>query len=166
MWNWLNKNSSRECDEFCGFLEGSANQGQSDAAKTALFAAVPAKLREHAASCETCRTFADELLQVRAMLSGSGNQAQPGPFFLARVMAAIADRETRIETAAQTWAAVPRLASRLTVLASLGLLIAASWVYGLPRTSRSSPGIVSSSQPAEGLVDGGAIQDDLLVSAR
>lgn len=166
MWNWLNKNSSLKCDEFCEFLEGSANPGRTDAAKDALFAAVPAILREHAASCEKCRAFAAELRQVRAMLTGGANQAQPGPFFLSRVMAAIAERESRIESAAQTWAAVPRLASRLTVLASLGLLIAASWVYELPKASKSPASFANSAQPVEGLVDAGAIQDDLLVSAR
>lgn len=165
MWNWLNKNSSRECDAFCEFLERAGNPARVAETKEALFAVVPANLREHAASCETCRTFANELLQVRAMFADAGKQAQPSPFFLSRVMATIADRETKLESAAQTWAAVPRLASRLTVLASLGLLIAASWVYEMPKTSRSLT-IASSSQPAEGLVDGGTIQDDLLVSAR
>jgi len=163
MWNWLNKNASRQCDRLCDLLERTANP-VGGAAVDALLASVPDDLRKHASSCETCRTFADELLQARAMFAGVGYQPHPGPYFLARVMASIADRELQLEAAAQTWAAVVRLASRFTVLASLGLLIAASWVYQMPRASKSTT--VSSAQSIEGLVDGGALQDDLLVSAR
>jgi len=165
MWNWLNRNVTRDCYEYCELLERTANPDHAAKTNAAVFSSIPAKLREHAASCESCRTFADDILQVRAIFAEAGNRTQPSPYFLARVMATIADREFQLQTAAQTWAAVPRLASRLTVLASLGLLIAASWVYEMPKTSKSST-IASSGQAAEGLVDAGSVQDDLLVSAR
>jgi len=166
MWKWLNRNVTRDCDEYCEFLERTANSDRATMNIAAVLSSAHAKLREHAVSCETCRTFADDMLQVRSMFAEeAGNKAQPSPYFLSRVMATIADREFQLQTVAQTWAAVPRLASRLTVLASLGLLIAASWVYEMPRTSKSST-IASSGQPSEGLVDAGSVQDDLLVSAR
>ena len=104
--------------------------------------------------------FAGELAQAREILGVMESKAEPGPFFLARVMASIASREAELENQAQTWAAVPRLASRLTVLASLGLLIAATWLYQMPAANIAG---WNSSQWA-GLVDTSATQDDLLVS--
>ena len=90
------------------------------------------------------------------------SNARLSPFFLTRVMASIAEREAQLERSTQTWAAVPRLAYRLSVLASLGLLIAASWVYEMPKYSSVS---FNSQQYAEGLADAGTVQDDLLVGS-
>ena len=105
--------------------------------------------------------FAGELAEAREILGVMESKAEPGPFFLARVMASIASREAELENQAQTWAAVPRLASRLTMLASLGLLIAATWLYQMPTVSNIA--CWNSSQWA-GLIDTSATQDDLLVS--
>ena len=161
MWQMTPK-ANVECERICDALEASTTpeaRGEIVAAGT-LLAHLPPSMREHVYSCEACRTFAEELVEAREILSARPTQAEPGPFFVARVMASIASREAKLETSAQTWAAVPRLASRLTVLASLGLLIAATWVYQLP----SSTGIASwSSQQWAGLVDTN-VQDDLLVS--
>jgi uncharacterized protein YfaQ (DUF2300 family) len=89
---------------------------------------------------------------------------QPGPYFLARVMAAISDREGELERISQTWAAVPRLAHRLAVLASLSLLVAASWLYQQQPRHASIASV--SAQNAEGLVDssGNTVQDDFLLN--
>src|SRR4030095_4621548 len=162
MWR-LNKKMSAECERVCDALESTAppeSRGEIVAAGT-LLAGLPESSREHVYSCEGCRTFAEELLEARELLGTHGNKTEPGPFFLARVMAAIASKEAELEQSAQTWAAVPRLASRLTVLASLGLLIAASWVYEMPRIASSAGW---NSQQWAGLVDTSAVQDDLLVS--
>jgi hypothetical protein len=162
MWR-LNKKMSAECERVCDALESTAppeSRGEIVAAGT-LLARLPESSREHVYSCEGCRAFAEELLEARELLGAQGNKTEPGPFFLARVMAAIASKEAELEQSAQTWAAVPRLASRLTVLASLGLLIAASWVYEMPRIASSAGW---NSQQWAGLVDTSAVQDDLLVS--
>jgi hypothetical protein len=161
MW-WKNK-TNRECERVCETLEAGAElraRGETAASVTAL-AQLPHAMRQHALSCEACRAFAEELAEAREILSVMRSKAEPGPFFLARVMASIASREAELEKQAQTWAAVPRLASRLTLLASLGLLIAATWLYQMPAAT-NFPGW-NSSQWA-GLVDSSATQDDLLVS--
>src|SRR5690242_6562187 len=75
----------------------------------------PESVRTHLASCGECQIFADELREVRGMLRQDFGGPQPGPFFLARVMALIADQEVELEKRSQIWAAVPRLAYRLTV---------------------------------------------------
>jgi hypothetical protein len=167
MWSWprLSKKSQSYCDQVCDSLERTVSPGDGDDvfALGTVLSQLPEGMRKHVYSCDTCRIFADELLEVRGMFAGrEAPAAQPGPFFLARVMATIADRESRLERASQIWAAVPRLASRLTVLASLGLLVAASWVYQMPKSTTTAG--ISSPQASEGLVDAGATQDDLLVS--
>jgi hypothetical protein len=79
-------------------------------------------------------------------------------------MAAISDREGELERISQTWAAVPRLAYRLSVLASLSLLVAAGWLYQQPR--HASITSASAGQNTEGLVDGSGntVQDDFLLN--
>lgn len=162
MWQLKNK-ANAECERICDALEATASletRGEIAASGT-LLARLPHTMREHIYSCEACRTFAEELAEAREVLGVLENKTEPGPFFLTRVMASIASKEADGERSSQTWAAVPRLASRLTVLASLGLLIAATWLYQMP-----SPSTVvgwNSSQWA-GLVDTSAVQDDLLVS--
>ena len=160
MWRQTRKTNT-ECELVCDALETSApgSHGEVVGAGT-LLAKIPQSMREHVYSCEACRMFAEEVVEARELLDARQSKAEPGPFFLARVMASIAAKEAEIESSAQTWAAVPRLASRLTVLASLGLLIAATWVYQM-----SSPSSVAgwNSQQWAGLVDTNAVQDDLLV---
>jgi hypothetical protein len=133
-------------------------------APDALLARLPEGARKHVNHCGDCRSAARELLEVRAMFQREDTGAQPGPYFLARVMAAIADRELELEKSSQTWAAVPRLAYRLSVLASLTLLVAGSWLYQQPHHATVAG--VTTAQSNEGLVDGGGtIQDDFLLSS-
>jgi hypothetical protein len=123
------------------------------------------EVRTHLKSCGECRIFADELREVRGMLRQDSGGPQPGPFFLARVMASIADREVELEKRSLIWAAVPRLAYRLTVLASLTLLVAGSWLYQ-PPSHKSTTASVNAEQSSEGLIEGSTsnIQDDFLLS--
>jgi hypothetical protein len=116
-------------------------------------------------ACEDCAIFAEELFEVRDLLRGGASGPQPGPFFMAQVMRSIAEREIQLqERETQMWAAVPRLAYRLSVVASLALLIAASWLYQKP-VQQASVTTIGSDQHSEGLVEGGApVQDDLLVT--
>jgi len=175
MW-FLANHLDKRCEAVRDRLELGVNRPETGriVAPGALLSSLPADLREHIGACGDCRIFAEELLQVRALLqSGGGPQqtttahlAQPGPFFIARVMASIAGREAEQEKKVQTWAAVPRLAHRLTVLASVTLLLAASWLYQRPVAQSSTVAGISAEQNSEGLVDGGsAIQDDFLLSA-
>ena len=129
-----------------------------------LLAQVSEEVRAHVNACDDCRRFAAELLEVRGMFQYADTGPQPGPYFLARVMAAISDREGELERISQTWAAVPRLAYRLSVLASLSLLVAAGWLYQQPR--HASVTSASAAQNTEGLVDGSGntVQDDFLLN--
>ena len=156
MWGLTNK-----IGKDCQLTQDALERSSSLAAEVL---ALPESMRSHLASCGECRIFADELREVRGMLRQDSGGPQPSPFFLARVMASIGDQEVELEKRSQIWAAVPRLAYRLTVLASLTLLVAGSWLYQPPSHKSTTAG-VSADQSSEGLVDAGTadIQDDFLV---
>jgi hypothetical protein len=175
MW-LLRRGYKRECADFHDAIERISsvkrseevialnNAARNTIALDTLLARLPEGARKHVNHCGDCRSAARELLEVRAMFQREDTGAQPGPYFLARVMAAIADRELELEKSSQTWAAVPRLAYRLSVLASLTLLIAGGWLYQQP--DHASVAGVTTAQSNEGLVDGGGtIQDDFLLSS-
>jgi len=156
----------KDCESVRDALERSVHGGESDrvVALGTLLTQLSDSARNHVSCCEDCRIFADELLEVRGMFRGDIAGPQPGPYFMARVMASIADREVQLENNSRTWAAVPRLAYRLSVLASLTILIAGSWLYQRPQRP-STVASVSTEQLSEGLVEGSGVgQDDLLVS--
>jgi hypothetical protein len=164
---WMHRRGYKsECAAVHDALESNSSVEQSETvvAQDTLLAQLPEDAREHIRHCGDCRDFAGELLEVRGIFRTEGTGAQPGPYFMARVMAAIADREAEQEKSAQTWAAVPRLAYRLSVLASLSLVLAASWLYQQPRHDTVAG--VSTAHGGEGLVDGSGstIQDDFLLN--
>jgi hypothetical protein len=163
MW-FLSKRANEECEAVRDALErATSREGREGiVALGTLLAQLPEQVSQHTLRCSACRTFADELFEVGGMFDGEEAGAQPGPYFLKRVMTAIAERELELERGSQTWAAVPRLAYRLSLLASVVLLIAATWVYQMPRVSTSDG--MTAQQSSEGLVEFGPLQDDLLVS--
>jgi hypothetical protein len=157
MWRLTNK-IAKECQSTQDSLERSSS-------RAAEARALSESVRTHLVACGECRIFAEELHEVRGMLRQDSSGPQPGPFFLARVMASIADQEVELEKRSQIWAAVPRLAYRLTVLASLTLLVAGSWLYQPPNHKSATAG-VNAEQSSEGLVDAGTAnnQDDFLLN--
>lgn len=178
MWK-LSKKIAKDCEDTRDELERSSGGADGDhgVALRMLLTRLPEAARKHVRQCEDCQIYADELVQVRAIFEsgkpfGSAEEMQPdfqqgshpSPYFMGRVMRSILDREAELENAAQTWAAVPRLAYRVSVLASLTLLIAGSWLYQHPRHSATIA--VNTQQNAEGLVEGGtnSVQDDLLLT--
>jgi hypothetical protein len=113
MWNPLKRNSS-ECERFRESLEE----------------AVPTTLRGHAAECRDCATAVYELAASRELLRALPRQAEVGPWFAPRVMAAIRARELELRRSADEWTVVPKLARRLTWVSALALLLAGTWLFG------------------------------------
>src|SRR5260370_14819167 len=66
---------------------------------------------------------------------GDVRAALPEPWFAPRVMAAITARESELRESLEAWAAVPRLAARLTWLSALALLLASTLLYQLPKST-------------------------------
>ena len=175
MWMLSNK-IARDCDAVREELERVTGRQAVDefTSLDTLLEQLPQNERLHASGCAECQIFAKDLLELRTIFAVeredardfSAKLAQPGPFFMARVMAAIKAREVEEDKSAQTWAAVPRLAHRLTVLASLSLLLAGSWLYQRPSQPNTVAGI-NAEQNSEGLVEGSStvVYDDFLLNA-
>jgi hypothetical protein len=77
-------------------------------------------------------------------------------------MAAIAARESELRQSLEAWAAVPRLAARLTWISGLALLVASTWLYQLPKFTPIS----GNESAVESLFDSSqssASQDDVVL---
>jgi hypothetical protein len=168
---WFNiKRTLSECEAVREELELSTESGQNFVSAGTLIAQLPASMSAHLNQCADCNIFANELCDISELFSDAAtsldSRQQPGPYFLTKVMAAISERERELEASSQTWAAVPRLAHRVSALASITLLIAGSWLYQQPRYYQPKQTIASADQISEGLVEGSAsnIQDEFLLS--
>jgi hypothetical protein len=126
--------------------------------------ALPPSLQEHLAGCVACRTVADELFATRALLRRLPSQvAGPGPWFAARVMAAIAGRESNLQRTLEAWTVVPKFAARLTWISALALLLAGTWFYQSPRPT-SKPGNESTIESLFDMTPNATSQDDAIIS--
>jgi hypothetical protein len=150
MWSLLRRNQN-ECSRLRDALETAGE--------------LAPQLLAHLSDCADCRAAAEELQKSRALLRGlPSNGAQASPWFVARVMTAIAARESELRRSAETWTVVPRLAARLTWISALVLLLAGTWLYEMPRSAQSRS---SSDTTAESLFDPSpspAAQDDVLAT--
>ena len=152
MFNLLGMKKNRdECSRLRDSLE--------DVAEGAPLSAVQ---REHLVVCADCQQAADAISVSRSVLHQASRAAEPGPWFAPRVMAAIAAREADLRQSLDAWAAVPRLAARLTWVSALALLLASTWLYQSPKHAQNP---TNQSQGAiESLFDGtqSAGPDDVL----
>jgi len=149
----FNTGKNREqCERFRDSLETSARA-----------TALPAPMQQHLADCIECRAVADELFASRALLQRMPLRvAEPGPWFAARVMAAIAARESTLQRSLEAWTVVPRFAARLTWISALALLLAGTWLYQGPKTAPKS-GNGSSVESLFDVAPASAAQDDVLI---
>ena len=142
MWNLLGSQKIQEpCSSIQDILERDADTSALSPAQQAHLAACP-ECQELAADISTCRSVLSDL---------PAPAAQPGPWFAPRVMAAIAARESEWRQSLEAWAAVPRLAARLTWVSALALLLASTWLYELPKSTTATKS--GSDTVAESLFD-------------
>src|SRR5260370_42321195 len=119
--------------------------------------------QEHLAACPQCQLVADDIVMSRALLREvPARAAKPVPWFAPRVMAAIAARESELRRSLEAWAAVPRLAARLTWISALALLLASTWLYQLPKSTPKPNGQASVDTLFD--IQPSAAQDDLLLA--
>jgi hypothetical protein len=131
MWNLLKRKD--ECNHLQDLLEDAAAKNPRVANIENLLEALPAATRTHYAACPDCRDATRELLAARELLRVIPPSAQePGPWFVSRVMAAIAAREKELSEVAKTWLAVPKFASRLALASAALLLVTSTWLYKRP----------------------------------
>ena len=126
-------------------------------------AVLSAEQKEHLAKCSECQAVAEDISASRAILADiPASPARPGPWFAPRVMAAIAARESELRQSLEAWAAVPRLAARITWISAVALLLAGGWLYESPRRAQNA----GNQTTAESLFDSPQSQgaDDVLPS--
>jgi hypothetical protein len=132
MWSRL-KNRENKCIRFLEQLEESASAETAGPNTEALLRSLPAQEQDHAIACKDCHTAVDDLLTARALLEELPSRAElPRPWFASGVMAAIAAYEAELNAALNIWVAVPKLASRLTWVSAVALLLATTWLFERP----------------------------------
>jgi hypothetical protein len=126
MWNLLRMRKNQdECSRLRDALENVTD-----------LAALSSTQQEHLAACPACQEASSDISTSRIVLRDvPARAASPGPWFASRVMAAIAAKESELRQSLDAWAAVPRLAARLTWLSALALLVASTWLHQLPKST-------------------------------
>lgn len=115
------------CESFRNLLEAlPSGEGQQLRSVEEWRAELPEAEARHLGSCPKCLQALEELVETRETLAGFA-APEPGPWFKARVMAAIAAKEREEETMDGVWISVRRLAPRMVALSALLLVLGGSW---------------------------------------
>jgi hypothetical protein len=161
MWNLL-KRHNEECRRLRNALESAADRGDAMCVES-LTEQLQAEERNHVDTCADCREAAEELVATKEMFRGAAGFAkEERPWFVARVMAAIASRERELAERVSTWTEFPRFASRLTWVAAIVLLASTTWFYETVVRAPSYPS--SGSQESIFEAPQQTFPDDILVS--
>ena len=120
-----------KCQQFVHELEGLT--GGVNVSVEQVLQALLAELRTHGEKCAECRAALEDLVETREALAPMKPlMPEAGPWFTARVMAAIDARENEIEERSNNvWLSVRRLAPRLAACATLLLVLGGSWAMEL-----------------------------------
>lgn len=129
MGNLLNRDEAN-CRRFLDALEELPLSGGTRKSAEEWRAELPEAEDEHAGRCEVCRTALEGFAETRNALTGVVAH-EPGPWFTARVMAAINAREEKEDG---VWISVRRLAPRLVAVSALLLVLGGSWALELRKT--------------------------------
>jgi predicted anti-sigma-YlaC factor YlaD len=129
MWNLLKKNNA-ECERLRDSLEEAATKRAGVMSVEELIDGLPPAEREHLTSCEDCRGAAQDLVAAKELFQGVASFAEEArPWFAARVMNAITERERELSLRVSAWSEFPRFASRLALITAVVLLAGSTWLY-------------------------------------
>jgi len=145
-----------ECEELLSDLEELRIEGSSEAEVSS---ALTGASRQHAMHCEECRSAIEDFVATREGLAPM-KKALPeaGPWFTARVMAAVKSAENEIEEKKEgVWISVRRLAPRLAAFAALLLVLGGTWAMEVRRREANLQG--AQVRQAEGLFE--TVQTDV-----
>jgi hypothetical protein len=139
MWNKF-KRENPICKQYREALEDLPPEIDRRTASAELSNGLPAQALEHARECDTCEEAAETFWASRDLFAGPLELAreqhnaamnESNPWFAARVLAKIAERESEGRRALTEWSgAVAKLASRLAWVSALALLLGTTWFYG------------------------------------
>jgi hypothetical protein len=176
MWDKF-KEENRLCEQYREALEDLRPGVDQVSAHVELSNSLPAEVLEHARECEACvdadeafwasRELLAEPLELAREWNSAASDAKP--WFAARVMAKIVEREAEGRRALTEWSgAVAKLASRLAWVSALLLFVGTTWFYGPHGGQLGTPSVESKAQVTQQyLFDSAAGQgtvDDALVS--
>jgi len=128
---------------------------------------LPPAAREHTVKCAECAAALEDFAETRAAMAGMAERvAEPGLWFVSRVMAAIVAKERELEEQTNgVWISVMRLAPRLAAFAAVLLVLGGTWALELRRAEHSRQ---QQTRPAvEGLfetVPNTPLNDDIVAS--
>jgi hypothetical protein len=177
MWDKFRK-ENQLCEQYREALEDLRPDVGQVTASAELRNSLPAELMEHAQGCDACEQAAETFWASRDLLAGPLELArehhvvamnETRPWFAARVIAKIAERETEGRRALTEWSgAVAKLASRLAWVSALVLLVGTTWFYGPHGGQLNTQSVESKAEATQQyLFDSAAGQatvDDALVS--
>jgi hypothetical protein len=127
MWWQKRLSSCRRHEKDLRMLSDEAPEGF---ALEALIERAGSRLRDHLLGCEPCRMLLRDSLEGRRLIREAYSPVgDPGITFTRRVMAEIRSLEAQGSRAANLWAAVQTLASRVAWVAALVLLVVSGWLY-------------------------------------
>jgi hypothetical protein len=126
-----------KCLRFRDALEELPMNGEARLSLEEWRAELPEADNEHAGKCAGCLTALEEFVETRNAMSGM-SVPQPGPWFTARVMAAIAAKEQDEEEQDGVWISVRKLAPRLVAVSALLLVVGGTWALEVRRSEVSS----------------------------
>ncbi len=176
MWNKFRK-EKQLCEQYREALEDLPPDVDQISALAELSDNLSAEVLGHARECGACEEAAETFWASRDLLAGplelarewNGAASDAKPWFAARVMAKIAEREAEGRRALTEWSGVvTKLASRLAWVSALLLLVGTTWFYGPHGGQLDTPSVESKAQASpQYLFDSAAGQgtvDDALVS--
>lgn len=163
MWNLLEK-GGEECRRVQDSLEEAVEKNSTAASVEELIAGLPAAARGHIDGCSVCREAALDLLATKQLFKDvPGVTEEARPWFAARVMAAITERERELAERVSAWSEFPRFASRLALISAVLLLAGTTWFY---EKAVKAPSNLSNGAAQESIFETSppANQDDVLIS--
>jgi hypothetical protein len=164
MWSLLNK-KDEECRRLRDALEEVSTKHADPLRVEGLIERLPQVAREHINSCERCREAAQDLLATKQLFQGAARFGEEErPWFAARVMRAIADRERELALRMSAWSEFPRFASRFAWIATVVLLAGTTWFYERVIHAPSSPSDGATKQESIFETPQQTNQDDVLIS--
>ena len=162
MWNLLKK-SGQGCRKTQDSLEEVAARHPDIDGAPELLQELPGAARHHLGACRECRQAAEDLVAARKLFRGVASSGEPArPFFVSRVMAAIAARERALANLITPWNEVPRYASKLAWITAIVLLAGTTLFYEKDMTRHAPSGMAGPESIFEPVAP--ANQDDVLIS--
>ena len=129
MWSLLKKKDG-ECRRVRDFLEEVAARHADAVRVEGLIEGLGAPERKHMEVCGDCRQAMQDLAATKELFQGAARfEEEERPWFAARVMRAIAERERELAMRVSTWSEFPRFASRFAWIATVVLLAGTTWFY-------------------------------------